>query len=102
MDIKVYMRELGAAARQAAAVVNRAGTQQKNDALYAIGEAIISRRDELMAENTRDIAAGREAGLDDAMLDRLTFTESRFDGMVDGLRQVASLDDPVGEISELA
>lgn len=102
MDIKVYMQNMGAAAREAAKATNRASTRQKNDALHAIGDEIRARRDELMLENAKDLAAGREKGMNDALLDRLMFTPVRFDAMVEGLAQVAALNDPVGEISELS
>ena len=102
MDIKLYMREIGEAARQAATAMARASTGQKNDALGAIGLEIRRRHGELMLENEKDLAAGRDQGMDDAMLDRLKFTGPGIEAMVDGLGQVAALGDPVGEISDLA
>ncbi len=102
MDIEGYVRELGQAAKRAAGLMNRATTQQKNAALAAIGEEIVARREWLMAENAKDLAAGQENGLEEALLDRLMFNEARFESMVEGLRQVAALEDPVGEISDLA
>lgn len=102
MDIKVYMRQMGVTAREAATVINRASTRQKNDALHAIAGEIVSRRDMLMAENAKDLSAAHKEGLTDALLDRLQFNDARFDAMVEGLEQVASLNDPVGEISELS
>lgn len=102
MDVKVYMHKLGQAAREASRAVNRASTQQKNDALYAIADEILGDREALMAENAKDLATSREGGLAEAMVDRLAFTDARFDQMVDGLKQVAALDDPVGEISDMS
>ncbi len=96
------MQGVGTAAREAAAAVCRASTDQKNEALFAIGEAIRTRRSDLMARNEKDLEAGRKNGLSDPLLDRLTFTEARFDSMVEGLEQVASLEDPVGEISDMS
>lgn len=96
------MHELGVAARQAATVIGRASTRVKNDALVSIGDEIMRRREELMLENRKDLSAGKESGLDEALIDRLTFNEARFESMVEGLRQVAALDDPVGEISNLS
>ncbi|MEX1237224.1 MAG: glutamate-5-semialdehyde dehydrogenase, partial [Pseudomonadales bacterium] len=95
------MQKMGEAARDAAKAINRAGTQQKNDALAAIADEISSRRDELMFGNEKDLAQGRDNGLTDALMDRLTFNDARFDAMVEGLSQVALLADPVGEISDL-
>lgn len=102
LDVKVYMREVGAAARQAASTIARASTAQKNDALLAIGEEIRRRHGELILENEKDLAAARETGLDEASLDRLRFNEPRIEALIEGLAQVAALADPVGEISDLA
>jgi len=70
----------------------------KDDALLAMADAIEARRSELVEANKKDLEAGRAAGLSSAMLDRLALTDKRIQGMVDSLRKVASLDDPVGEI----
>jgi glutamate-5-semialdehyde dehydrogenase len=101
VDIKTYMRRMGVAARCAASAMGRASTEQKNDALYGIGREINRRRDQLIAENERDLQHGRANGLTEALVDRLAFTDARFDAMVEGLEQVAALSDPVGEISDL-
>lgn len=101
-DIRHYMRKMGEDARRASTAMSRADTAMKNAALEAIAGDIVARRDALMAENEKDLAAGRESGLDAALLDRLTFTDARVDAMVEGLQQVAALDDPVGEISDMS
>ncbi|MBT5700658.1 MAG: glutamate-5-semialdehyde dehydrogenase [Gammaproteobacteria bacterium] len=97
-----YMRTLGAEARKAAVQICRASTETKNEALLAIGEAILAKRSALMFANEQDLESGRKNGLSDPMLDRLTFTAERFETMVEGLRQVAALKDPVGEITEMS
>lgn len=102
MDVAQYMRELGEKAKRAAAVLAKTETQQKNAALEAIAEHMQARRDAIMAANQLDLDAGRDNGLDEAMLDRLALTPARFDGMIEGLLQVASLPDPVGEITDMA
>ena len=102
MSVKTEMQQMGIAARRAAAEINRATTGQKNAALGAIAEEILKQRAFLMAENQKDLDAAKTNGISDAMLDRLTFTKERFDVMVEGLMQVASLDDPIGEISDMA
>jgi glutamate-5-semialdehyde dehydrogenase len=102
MKMTEYMHGVGQSARKASAELCRASTQTKNTALIAIGDAITRNRDVLMAENEKDIVAGREKNLTAPLLDRLMFTESRFDSMVEGLHQVVSLPDPVGEISEMS
>lgn len=96
------MQAMGIAARTAAAQINKAPTQLKNAALLAIANQITAQRDYLLAENQKDLAAARDNGIADALLDRLTFTDARFDSMVEGCLQVAKLDDPIGEISDMA
>ncbi len=93
---------MGAAARQASVAINKASTAQKNDALLAIGEAILSQREQLFLENKKDLENAEKNGISDALLDRLTFNDARFDTMVAGLQQIANLEDPVGEITDLA
>ena len=101
LDIDSYMTTLGQQARAAARVTARATTAQKNAALLAMAESIQRHRGQLELANRRDLAAGREKGLDAAMLDRLELTSGRIDGMIEGLRQVADLPDPVGEITDM-
>jgi glutamate-5-semialdehyde dehydrogenase len=101
LDIEGYMRVLGQQARQASYHIARATTAQKNAALLAIARAIDSRRNELMAANGLDLQAGRAKNLEAPLLDRLELTPARIDAMIEGLTQVASLDDPVGAVSEL-
>lgn len=100
-DIADYMRGVGAHARAAARHMARADTGARNDALLAMATAIEERAEWLIAENTRDMDAGRQNGLDTALLDRLELTPARIQGMADGLRQVAALPDPVGAITDL-
>ncbi len=101
-SIEQYMDQLGsqarAASRQAAAVDS--GT--KNKALLAAAAAIEDQAASLAVENNRDLESGREHGLDAALLDRLELTAGRIAGMAEGLRQVAALADPVGEITNLS
>ncbi len=101
MDIKAYMQGVGREARAAARAMARASTGHKNAALLATAAAIDGRRAALAEANRRDLLGGREQGLDSASLDRLELTPARIDGMIEGLRQVVALPDPVGEISGL-
>ena len=96
-----YMNRLGRAAREASRVLARASTAQKNRALQAAAAALDEARDELVSANERDLAGGRANGLDAAMLDRLALTPKVIDGMIEGLRQVAALPDPIGEIRDM-
>lgn len=96
-----YMAAVGASARDARRSMARTDTGTKNRALEAIAEAIEARSEHLGAENARDVAAGRDNGLDAALLDRLELTPDRIQAMADGLRQIAQLPDPVGAVDEL-
>ncbi|WP_428818868.1 glutamate-5-semialdehyde dehydrogenase [Microbulbifer sp. MCCC 1A16149] len=95
------MQAMGRAARAAARLMARADTGTKNDALKAIAAELDAQRPQLAAANAIDMQNGRDNGLDAALLDRLELTEARIDGMIDGLKQIAELPDPVGEISDL-
>ena len=101
MDIKEYMQGLGQQARKAGREISRAETAKKNRALLKIAEAIENSRELLISENQKDLAAGKQNGLDAALLDRLGLTPSGIQAMVEGLKQVAASPDPVGEISDL-
>jgi len=100
-DIQTYMRAVGKKARDAARLVAAADSGTKNVALNCIADRLVSGADSLQAENKKDLKAGKANGLSDAMLDRLELTTERIASMAEGLRQVASLADPVGEISDL-
>ncbi|WP_018878084.1 glutamate-5-semialdehyde dehydrogenase [Thioalkalivibrio sp. ALE28] len=101
-DVIAQVEALGRAARVASRRMAEAEPGAKNAALHAIAEGIAARRAELAEANSRDLEAGRERGLDAAMLDRLALTDARIDTMIEGCRQVAGLPDPVGTISDMA
>ncbi|NLX17705.1 MAG: aldehyde dehydrogenase family protein, partial [Desulfobulbus sp.] len=88
-------------ARSASRTIASMSTNQKNRILCDIGEALLKRQSFILAENSKDMEAGRKKGLSAAMLDRLQITEKGMSDMVQGLREVAALEDPVGEISEM-
>ncbi len=96
-----YMLDVGRRARAAARAMSRAETAAKNAALLAIAEAIEHATDDLIAANQKDLDAGREKGMDAALLDRLALNVPRVKAMAEGLRQVATLLDPVGQITDL-
>ena len=100
-NIADYMQQLGKQARQASRILANTDTQQKNQALLYIAEALEANAATLKAENAKDLAAGRDKGLDDAMLDRLTVSDKTIAGMAEGVRQVAGLADPIGTISDM-
>ncbi len=101
MDIQNYMQKIGQAARAAAAEVAKASTAAKNTALLAMARAVRERSAELLAANAADVAQAKQEGLDAAMIDRLTLTAKGIEAMAQGLEQVATLPDPVGEITDL-
>lgn len=100
-DVDAYVRSLGGDAKSAARVMVAASTRDKNRALEITAERIDQRRAWLVEENARDLESGRRKGLATPLLDRLDLTEARIDAMAEGLRQIASLPDPVGEITDM-
>lgn len=100
-DIATYMQDLGSKARTASRKLAAASTAEKNSALQAIADDLDQSRDALIAENKKDLQAGVEEGLDAALLDRLELTPARIDSMIEGLRQIAALPDPIGEIFDM-
>ena len=92
--------EISRAAKAAALRLAVATTEAKNAALGEIAEQIDSRKAEILEANAADLEAGREAGLDDALIDRLLLDEERVAGIAEGVRQIAALPDPVGEVIE--
>ncbi len=101
-DIANYMVGVGQAARQASREIGRATTGQKNQALTAIAQRIIEQAEVLKKANAIDLTAGKDKGLDAALLDRLELTDERIHSMAEGLQQISTLADPVGVISNLA
>ena len=101
-DIKQYMQSVGQQARAASRIMAQADTAAKNRALEAIAAAILDGGATLIAENAKDVAAAKVGGLDSASVDRLTLTEKTIRGMAEGLRQIAQLADPIGEIGGLS
>jgi glutamate-5-semialdehyde dehydrogenase len=101
MDIDEYMTAIGRRARTASRAMARATTAAKNEALLAIAVAIEREQAALKEANARDVAKAREKGMDDAFVDRLTLSDKALATMIEGLRQVAALSDPIGEIESL-
>ena len=99
-DIKHYMQQLGKEARLASRAMARASTHTKNLALLTIANAIRREQAALLQANAVDLENARNNGLEPAMLDRLTLTEKSIRTMAEGLEQIASLPDPIGEMSD--
>ena len=102
MSVADYMQQLGAQAKAASKVLATAPTMAKNNALLSMANALNNARSALKTANQKDLSAAEKNGLDEAMLDRLRVTDEGIDAMVIGLRQVAELADPVGEISDMS
>jgi glutamate-5-semialdehyde dehydrogenase len=102
MDIQSYMQKLGQNARAASRELAKADTGAKNRALHAIASIILDSQNELAEQNRVDMDAAKSNGIETAMLDRLSLTAERIESMAEGLRQVASLADPIGEIANMA
>jgi glutamate-5-semialdehyde dehydrogenase len=101
MDITAYMQTLGRQARAASRAMARADGAARNRALLLIADAIVRDRAQLAAANQQDLEAARADGLGPALVDRLTLSDAAIATMVDGLRQIAALPDPIGEISNM-
>jgi len=99
-DVARLMREIGAAARAAQRVLALASTEAKNKALIATAESLRRRKNGILSENAKDMAAGAKKGLSAAMLDRLELNDERVEGMASGLGEIAALDDPIGTLLE--
>ena len=99
-NIQDYVRRTASAAKQASYVVAAAETAQKNDALLRTAELIRHHQTAILAANAQDMEQAAQKGLNDALLDRLRLTEKTIDAMCEGLRQIAALPDPVGEMDE--
>jgi len=101
MSVQDTIRTMAVEAKRAARNVASLSTEVKNRVLLQMAEELVARRDQIRQENEKDLAAGREKGLSAAMLDRLRLSDKVIDSMVGGLREVAALADPVGEISDM-
>ena len=90
------LQRQGTAAKAASYALSTAGTAKKNQALEAIAQILTDCQEEWLSANAEDVAAAKAAGMRSAMLDRLTLTPDRIAGIVEGVRQVIALPDPIG------
>jgi glutamate-5-semialdehyde dehydrogenase len=98
MDMKQYMGDLGVRAKAASRALAKLTSEKKNRILLAMADGLVSNAAELKAANAKDMDAGKAAGLSAALLDRLLLDDQRIGAMAKGLRDVAALNDPVGEV----
>ena len=99
IDIQNYMQQLGQTARTASRAMARADTAMKNTALRQMATLIEQQADQLKAANAKDLEQARAKELDSAFIDRLTLSDKAIHTMIDGLRQIAELADPIGQMS---
>ena len=92
----------GLAAKNAGRVLAVAGTARKNEALEAIAQALYRNQGYILSENEKDLAAAMASGMKQSLLDRLALSAQRMDAIVEGVRQVAALPDPIGEVTKMA
>ncbi len=102
VDAPSLVKAMGEAARAASRELARATTAARNRALLAAADALVDREKTILAENAKDVKAARAEGNDDAFIDRLALTAKAVEAMAEGLREIAALPDPVGEITDLA
>lgn len=101
MDIRSQVIKIAKKARGAATVLARLSSDTKNKALFDMAEELIRQTALLMRENAKDLEKARQTGLSEAMMDRLTLKENTIEGIANGLREVASLPDPVGSVTSM-
>jgi glutamate-5-semialdehyde dehydrogenase len=101
MDINTQVIEIAGKAKKASAALGRVNSEEKNNVLLRMAEALVERRDFLIAENAKDLDSAVQAGLPPAMMDRLTLKEPTIEAMTAGIREVAALPDPVGKITSM-
>ena len=100
-DVTAYMQNVGKEARAASRALAAANTGDKNAALMAIHDVLKNAKQDILAANTVDMDNGAKNDLDAALLDRLELNDARFDGMLQGLKDVAALPDPIGEVTDM-
>lgn len=94
----MQLTELGQRAKAASRIMGRLGSAQKNEILLAVADRLETDCDLLLAANAEDMKRGQDAGMHQGLLDRLLLTRERIAQMAEGIRQVAGLDDPIGEV----
>lgn len=97
---EIMLKEMGARALNAKYTLQKLTATEKNKALLHASEALLSHTEEILSANEKDIKAGKEKGMHEGLLDRLALTETRIAAMAEGLRQIAALEDPIGEIMD--
>ena len=92
------LEEIGSRAKEVSRVLNNLGSTQKNEGLKAVAQALLDGKDKILEANQKDVQAALAKGMNPGLVDRLSLNEARIQAMAEGLLQVATLDDPVGEV----
>ncbi|MEN2752090.1 glutamate-5-semialdehyde dehydrogenase [Psychrobacter sp. FBL11] len=100
-DVATYMQQVGKQARTASRTLAAANTGDKNSALIAIHDVLVDNKQDILSANKIDMDNGQKNDLEAALLDRLELNEDRFEGMLQGLKDVAALPDPIGEVTDM-
>ncbi|WP_350655488.1 glutamate-5-semialdehyde dehydrogenase [Psychrobacter sp. S1-30-MNA-CIBAN-0213] len=100
-DITAYMQQVGKQARAASRALAAANTGDKNSALMAIHDVLVDAKQDILSANQIDMDNGQKNDLDAALLDRLELNDARFEGMLQGLKDVSTLPDPIGEVTDM-
>ena len=100
-DITAYMQQVGKQARAASRALAAANTGDKNSALMAIHDVLVDAKQDILSANQIDMDNGQKNDLDAALLDRLELNDARFEGMLQGLKDVSNLPDPIGEVTDM-
>ena len=95
------LTQMGSDAKKASTYLAKLGIKERNNALLKVADALVKRSDYIREANAIDLANGKKNNMSTALLDRLMLTESRIEGMADGLRVLAGLDDPIGEVKSM-
>lgn len=95
------LEQLGKQAKEASVILAQASMNGKNELLREAAEQLVTNQNYILSENVKDVKAAMEHGMSEALVDRLTLTVARIEGMAEGLRQVADLEDPIGAVTEM-
>lgn len=95
------LEQLGRQAKEASVILAQASMNGKNELLREAAEQLVTNQNYILSENVKDVKAAMEHGMSEALVDRLTLTVARIEGMAEGLRQVADLEDPIGAVTEM-
>ena len=94
----LMLEQLGIHAKKASVILAKASISEKNNALNKVADALLANQDSILMANKLDLENGKKSGMKDSLLDRLALSEARIEGMAEGIRQVAKLEDPIGEV----